>query len=210
MALTHLETAFPHIPFTTLEQLFRECGENVNNVLDHLMTNESSGQAHPQTPTCTMTMDDCENLQRLSMLFPQFSNMLEDCFASFSFDFGKTVDFLVSLTSPSSSSLVLNFSGAEDSLPSSSTLPDPLSTLLSFPEGHTSGRRPFRCPHCGYTCESHDFRFCPHCGHPLDGRPRLWAVQYFFWKWNKFLVTVFEFSLAINLWKMQPLLFLWH
>ena len=41
MALTQLEAAFPHIPFTTLEQLFRECGENVNTVLDHLTTNEA-------------------------------------------------------------------------------------------------------------------------------------------------------------------------
>ncbi|XP_068740120.1 uncharacterized protein [Montipora capricornis] len=185
MALTQLEAAFPHIPFTTLEQLFRECGENVNTVLDHLTTNEASGQAQLQQPMCTMTVDDCENLRRLSALFPQFSNMLDDCFSSFSFDFGKTVDFLVSLTSSSTgssssplslsspSSLVLSFSGAEDSLPSSSALPDPLSSFLSFPEGHTSGRRPFRCPHCGYTCEAQDFHFCPHCGHPLDGRPRL-------------------------------------
>ena len=63
--------------------------------------------------------------------------MLDDYSSSFSFDFGKTVDFLVSLTSPStasssSPSLELNFSGVEDSLPSSSVLPDPLSTLLSF------------------------------------------------------------------------------
>lgn len=185
MALTQLEAAFPDIPFITLEPLFRECGESVNTVLDHLMTNEASGQAQVQQPSCTMTVDDRENLRRLSALFPQFSDMLHDCFSSFSFDFGKTVDFFITLTSSSTgsssspasfsspSSLVLSFSGPEDSLPSSSALPDPLSAFLNLTEGHTSGRRPFRCPHCGYTCEAQDFHFCPHCGHPLDDRPRL-------------------------------------
>jgi len=27
---------------------------------------------------------------------------------------------------------------------------------------HGGGRRPFRCPYCGHTCPSGDFRFCPH------------------------------------------------
>ena len=38
--------------------------------------------------------------------------------------------------------------------------------------------RPFRCPHCGHTYPSRDYRFCPHCGHPLQGRPRLWGFQF--------------------------------
>lgn len=56
MAFTQLEAAFPQIPFITLEQLFRECGENVNTVLDHLTTTQL------QQPLCTMTVDDTKNL----------------------------------------------------------------------------------------------------------------------------------------------------
>lgn len=146
MALTQLDAVFPHNPFTSLEQLFRECGENINTVLDHLTT-KANGQAQPKASTCTMTMDDCENLRRLLVLFPQLSNMLQEYFSSFSFDFGKTEDFLVSLTSssstlsssPSPSSCVSNFCDVEDCLPSTSGPPDLLSTSLSLPEGQTSG-----------------------------------------------------------------------
>lgn len=62
MALTQLDATFPHIPFTFLEQLFRECGENINTVLDHLTT-KASGQAQPKASTCTMTTDYSENLR---------------------------------------------------------------------------------------------------------------------------------------------------
>ena len=83
VALTQLDAAFPHIPFTTLEQLFRECGENINTVLNHLTTEASTGLAQPQASMCTMTMDDSDNLRRLLVIFPQFSNMLKSAFPLF-------------------------------------------------------------------------------------------------------------------------------
>lgn len=177
MALNYLEEAFPCIPYSTMEELFMECGESANVVAQKL-TEEPAKQANED--------EDSNNLSRLLSLFPQFSNIIEDCFISFSFDFGKTVDFLHSLSSPfpppsiltpsptPATSTLLNFSASPSALPvPSASSVHSLSSQLSSPVGHTSGRRPFRCPYCGFTSQSYDFRFCPQCGHPLNGRPRL-------------------------------------
>lgn len=116
-------------------------------------------------------------LQRLNSIFPQYceSTTVYDAFCSFDFDFVKTVDFLINLSNNDSSSRpVLSFASRPDELPSAGIINNhPLSSILSSSASHGSGRRPFRCPYCGHTCPSGDFRFCPHCGHPLEGRPRL-------------------------------------
>ena len=116
MALLELEDVFPHIHFTTLQELYNDCGGNTSQVANFL------------------TEDTAINLS-------------DD------------------VCSP-----VLNFNTRCDDLPSSGTYEvDSLSALLSSPSVHSEGRRPFRCPHCGHTYPSGDYRFCPHCGRPLQG-----------------------------------------
>lgn len=170
--LNHLEEAFSQIPYTTLQQLSRDCEKNVENMVN-ILTGQGSSEALEGGGTAggSMTMDDCQNLQRLRALFPQHSDILDDTFYSFSFNFMQTVDFLLNL---SDGPPVLSFAGRGDDLPILSTACNPLSSFLSSATGPGGGRRPFRCPHCGHTCPSGGvFRFCRQCGHPLEGRPRL-------------------------------------
>jgi len=84
----------------------------------------------------SMTMDDCQNLQRLRTLFPQHSDILDDAFYSFSFYFMETVDFLLNL---SDGPPVLSYAGKGDDLPSLSTACNPLSSFLSSATGLVVG-----------------------------------------------------------------------
>ena len=64
MHLNHLEEAFPHIPHTTLQQLFRDWEENVEDMVN-ILTCQGSSEALEGGGTAggNMTMDDCQNLQ---------------------------------------------------------------------------------------------------------------------------------------------------
>jgi len=180
MSVTLLEDLFPDIPFTTLQELYRECGENTNTVVDVLTADQEKSAAESSNSSCTAVSrtergeQEDENLRRLMAIFPQVNAcVINDIFSSLSFNFFDTVDFLIELSNPSCSNSVLSFASKVEDLPSNSSVAHPLSTTLSSSASHGSGRRPFRCPYCGHTCPSGGFRFCPHCGHPLDGRPRL-------------------------------------
>ena len=177
MVVLQLQEIFPHIPYTTLLQLCKDCGENSENVVTALSVADQGNTAAESTDFGgpLMSIDDCLNQQRLFSLFPQHGDVITDVFHSFSFNFVKTVDFLLSLTDDNSSGAVLSFALQPNDLPvvSLGNACDPLSASLSTSATTGSQRRLFRCPHCRHTCPSGEFRFCPHCGHPLEGRARL-------------------------------------
>ena len=54
MALTYLEEAFPRIAYSTIEQLFGECGENAILVIDHL-TADIEQQPEASNKKCGFT-----------------------------------------------------------------------------------------------------------------------------------------------------------
>lgn len=66
----------------------------------NILTDQGSSEALEGGGTAIggMTMDDCQNLQRLRTLFPQHSDILDGTFYSFSFNFMQTVDFLLNLS----------------------------------------------------------------------------------------------------------------
>ena len=64
----------------------------------NVLTGQDNSEALERGETAggSMTMDDCQpNLQRLRTLYLQRSDILDDTFYSFSFNFMQTVDFLL-------------------------------------------------------------------------------------------------------------------
>ena len=189
MSTLQLQELFPCIPYATLSQLYRDSAGNIEKMLDVLTVDQSKSDAESTSlPWSTvsshieeeeagylLSQDESANQQCLLDIFPQYKNIINDVFSYFSFNFVNTVDFLINLSANASTGPLISFSSKPEDLPcltTSST--NQLSSFLSSPKSHGSGRRPFRCPHCGHTCQMPgEICFCPHCGHPLEGRPRL-------------------------------------
>ena len=78
-----------------------------------------------------------------------------------------TVNFLIESSNPlRSPNSVVIFAGKVEDLPFNSSVARLLSTTLSSSASHGSERRPFRCPCCGHTCPSGNFRFFHTVGTP--------------------------------------------
>ena len=180
MSVTLLEDLFPDIPFTTLQELYRECGENTNTVVDVLTADQEKSAAESSNSSCTAVSrtergeQEDENLRRLMAIFPQVNAcVINDIFSSLSFNFFDTVDFLIELSNPSCSNSVLSFASKVEDLPSNSSVAHHSLPHLAHQQAMVVEEDPSGVHTVAYTCPSGGFRFCPHCGHPLDGRPRL-------------------------------------
>lgn len=97
--LNHLEEAFHTFPIQHCNSCLGIVRKNVENMVN-ILTGQSSSEALEGAGTAggSMTMDDCQNLQRLRTLFPQRSDILDDTLYSFSFNFMQTIDFLLNLS----------------------------------------------------------------------------------------------------------------
>ena len=174
MSTLQLQELFPCIPYATLSQLYRDSAGNIEKMLDVLTVDQSKSDAEEEAGYF-LSQDESANQQCLHDIFPQFKNIINDVFSYFSCNFVNTVDFLINLSANASTAPIISFCSKPEDLPclaTSST--NKLSSFLSSATSHGSGRRPFRCPHCGHACQiSGEICFCPHCGHPLEGRPRI-------------------------------------
>ena len=185
MSTLQLQELFPCIPYATLSQLYRDSEGNIEKMLDVLTVHQSKSDAESTSFVSSHTeeeeagyflsQDESANQQCLHDIFQQYKNIINDVFSYFSCNFVNTVDFLINLSANASTAPIISFSSKPEDLPCLTTgSTNKLSSFLSSPTSHGSGRRPFRCPHCGHTCQiSGEICFCPHCGHPLEGRPRI-------------------------------------
>ena len=162
MSTLQLQELFPCIPYATLSQLYWDSAGNIENMLDVLTVDQSKSDAESTSlPWSTvsshkeeaaagyfLSQDESPNQQRLHDIFPQYKDIINDVFSYFSFNFVNTVDFLINLSANASTAPIISFSSKPEDLPcltTSST--NQLSSFLSSPTSHGSGRRSFRCPH---------------------------------------------------------------
>ena len=100
IVVLQLQEIFPHIPYTTLLQLYKDCGETSENVVTALTAADQGNTAAESTDLTwpaercidgageveggpLMSIDDCLNQQRLFSLFPQNGDIITDVFCSF-------------------------------------------------------------------------------------------------------------------------------